>query len=88
MGKQSKPPERTTDRSVVSTVSEAEATVARLQEQQERVVAERAKAEAETGRHAFDAHARGNEKALEALDEIATTIMRHDARLREIGLVA
>jgi Cu/Zn superoxide dismutase len=57
MGKQSKPEERTSLRNEVST---AEQTVERLQEQREQLVAERQKAEAETSRHAFAAHARGD----------------------------
>jgi hypothetical protein len=70
----------------VPTVSEAEATVARLQEQQERVVAERAKAEAETGKHAYSAHAQGDVAAVAELDKIADIIMRHDQKLREINI--
>jgi hypothetical protein len=70
----------------VPTVTDAEQTVARLQEQREQVVAARAKAEADTGHHAFAAHARGDMAAVEALDQIAADIARHDARLREIGL--
>jgi hypothetical protein len=69
----------------VPTVSEAEATVARLQEQQERVVAERAKAEAETGKYSYAAHAQGDVAAVAELDKIADLIMRHDQKLREIS---
>jgi hypothetical protein len=75
---QTKPP-------AIPSVSDAEQTVARLQGQQEQLRAERQKVESETGKHAFAAHARGDEKALEALDQIATTIMRLDARIRETG---
>jgi hypothetical protein len=70
----------------VPTVAEAEATITRLQESREQVVAARAKAEADTGHHAFAAHARGNIAAVEALDQIAADIARHDARLRELDL--
>jgi hypothetical protein len=85
MGKQSKPEERSEDRFSLSTVADAEATVTRLQAQREQLLAERAKAEGETGRHAYAAHAQGDMKALEALDEIATSIARLDARIREVG---
>ena len=70
----------------VLTVAEAEQTVARLQETQRQVAAERAAAENETGRYAFDAHARGDMRAVAELDKIADIIMRHDQRLREINL--
>jgi hypothetical protein len=67
----------------VDPIAAAEAVVARLQEQQEQLRAERQRVEGETGKHAFAAHAKGDEKALEALDQIAAIIMRLDARIRE-----
>jgi hypothetical protein len=67
-------------------VSEASAVVARLHEQREKVSAERAAAENRMGEHSYAAHAKGDEKALAALDEIATTIARLDARIREVDL--
>jgi ABC-type transporter Mla subunit MlaD len=70
----------------IPTVADAEAVVARLQVQQEQLRAERQRVEGETGRHAFAAHARSDMKAVEALDQIATTIMRLDSRIREIDL--
>jgi hypothetical protein len=70
----------------VPTVSDAEATVARLQEQREKVAAERLQAEADTGKHAYGAWAQGNVAAVEALDKVADAIGRHDQKLREIDL--
>jgi hypothetical protein len=69
-----------------NSVADAEQTVARLQEQREKLVAERARAENETSKHAYAAHARGDMKAVEELDQIATTIMRLDAHIREVDL--
>jgi hypothetical protein len=70
----------------IPTVADAEAVISRLQISREQVVAERAKAEAETGRHAFAAHAQGDQAAVAELDKVAEVIMRHDQKLREIDL--
>jgi hypothetical protein len=70
----------------VPTLSDAEATLAQLQEKRGALAAEREQAMARTSHHAYDAHARGDLKAVEALDQIATDIARHDARIREVDL--
>jgi hypothetical protein len=68
------------------TVAEAEAVVSRLQEQREKLVAERSRVENETSKYAYAAHAHGDMKAVEALDQITSNIARLDARVREVDL--
>jgi hypothetical protein len=69
-----------------TSVDDAEATVARLEERRESLLAERLQLESEMGKHSFAAHARSDMKAVAALDEIATKMARIDARLREVDL--
>jgi hypothetical protein len=71
----------------VPTVADSEATLARLLAQHEQVATERLRAENETGKHAYGAHAQGDLAAVAELDKIADIIMRHDQTLREIRFI-
>jgi hypothetical protein len=67
-------------------IAAAEQTITRLQQKREQIVAERAKAEGDTSKHSYAAHAIGDVRAVEELDQIAANISRLDARVREIDL--
>jgi hypothetical protein len=67
-------------------VADAEATVAALQAKREKLVASRARIEADMGQHSFAAHARSDMRAVAALDDIATNIARTDAKIRGVDL--
>jgi hypothetical protein len=81
-----KPTEAT--KSPASVVADAEAVVGKLAQRREQIVAERTAAVDRTGTYAYDAHVKGDEKALAALHEDAATVLRCDTALREIDHAA
>jgi hypothetical protein len=70
----------------IPTVADCEQVLRDLEEKRTRLQERRTKIESETCHHAYAAHARGDLKAIEAIDDIAERIRRTDFDLKTVNL--